>query len=690
MTALASVMPREEEPPTAVQPWTRNISSPWHPSQGLQGEHLCVWASHGKYLKQATGQWTWQRPALFCTTEDLLTPSFVYPFLIPMLEKAGAVVWTPRERDRQTCMMVAEAPTSETNQAYFWHFTVPTPGNYAVYASYPSTPTAVPDAVYSIRHGGERTRIAVNQRMGGDAWTYLGTYFFDGTARIDLSKDTRYRGQVAAGRIRIGGGTSNESGIPHYLEAARYYTARDGAPDSLYNTENGQDDYKDDLRCRSNMLNWLREERGVPFTLSLAVHTDAGYRTDSIPYASLAICTTQDADGAEYYPDSLPRKTSYDYCETLLNTIDRDLADLHWQQRELRDRNYAETRMPHIPSAIIEMLSHQNFLDARLAHDPVFKFRMARAIYKATLRYIAKLKGIREPVIQPLPVKNFVAMADPERTEASLSWEETTDSLEESAEPTHYIIYTRVDDSDYDNGQITHRKHFRQHLLPGHRYSFRVTAVNAGGESFPSNELCVYLPICNSYRDMGNTLLVDAFTRQSGPAYIHTADSIGFLLNEDIGVPYGTTLEYCGAQIDFNPAHIGREGPGALGYSSEELAGKPVVGNHFNIASTRAQQLLVTDSLQIISSASMGAINEDFNFPTRRMIHNLATPHIYWLAGQQRRAPQNMADYPVWPEKARPYIEECIKKGTLLTVEGTFVSPNKLSSEERIWWEKLF
>ena len=31
----------------------------------------------------------------FCTTEDLFTQSFVIPYIIPMLENAGAIVYTP-------------------------------------------------------------------------------------------------------------------------------------------------------------------------------------------------------------------------------------------------------------------------------------------------------------------------------------------------------------------------------------------------------------------------------------------------------------------------------------------------------------------------------------------------------------------------------------------------------------------
>ena len=45
--------------------------------------------------KKDKGCWEWQRPRLFCTTEDLFTQSFVIPYIIPMLENAGAIVYTP-------------------------------------------------------------------------------------------------------------------------------------------------------------------------------------------------------------------------------------------------------------------------------------------------------------------------------------------------------------------------------------------------------------------------------------------------------------------------------------------------------------------------------------------------------------------------------------------------------------------
>ena len=74
------------------EPWVKNISTPLKVTHGLQGRHLSLWASHGRFYDQKKGCWRWQRPKLFGTTEDLFTQTIVVPYLIPMLEKAGAVV----------------------------------------------------------------------------------------------------------------------------------------------------------------------------------------------------------------------------------------------------------------------------------------------------------------------------------------------------------------------------------------------------------------------------------------------------------------------------------------------------------------------------------------------------------------------------------------------------------------------
>lgn len=92
-------------------PWVKKISRPNEISRGLQDRHIALWQSHGIYYKNDKGEWGWQRPRLFCTTEDMFTQSFILPYVIPMLENAGAIVYTPRERDTQKNEIIVDNDT---------------------------------------------------------------------------------------------------------------------------------------------------------------------------------------------------------------------------------------------------------------------------------------------------------------------------------------------------------------------------------------------------------------------------------------------------------------------------------------------------------------------------------------------------------------------------------------------------
>ena len=92
-------------------PWVKNTSRPNEISRGLQDRHIAIWQSHGNYFKNDKNEWGWQRPRLFCTTEDMFTQSFVLPYVIPMLENAGAIVYTPRERDTQKNEIIVDNDT---------------------------------------------------------------------------------------------------------------------------------------------------------------------------------------------------------------------------------------------------------------------------------------------------------------------------------------------------------------------------------------------------------------------------------------------------------------------------------------------------------------------------------------------------------------------------------------------------
>ena len=61
-----------------------------HYKRGLDGNIVAMWPSHGWYFEPKLNRWEWQRARLMQTVEDMYTHSYVLPFLIPMLENAGA------------------------------------------------------------------------------------------------------------------------------------------------------------------------------------------------------------------------------------------------------------------------------------------------------------------------------------------------------------------------------------------------------------------------------------------------------------------------------------------------------------------------------------------------------------------------------------------------------------------------
>ena len=92
----------------------------------------------------------------------------------------------------------------------------------------------------------------------------------------------------------------------------------------------------------------------------------------------------------------------------VLTGLQRDISagfGIQWPRRSLWNRNYSETRLPAVPSMILELLSHQNFADLKLGHDPRFKFTVGRSVYKSVLKYLSTcMNGLCSPT---LPVSNF-------------------------------------------------------------------------------------------------------------------------------------------------------------------------------------------------------------------------------------------------------------------------------------------
>ncbi|MBE6295014.1 MAG: xanthan lyase [Bacteroidales bacterium] len=717
------------------EPWVRNVSRPYEIGAGLQGRHLALWQSHGRVFSTDKGVWQWQRPSLFCTVEDLFTQSIVVPLLMPMLENAGAVVYTPRERDWQPECVIVDNDASRGESRYSeedaralkwreynvgyadakevyrdgdnpfamgtsrfvtstqdkknraeaaWHPGITKDGEYAVYVSYCSFENSVPDALYKVFHSGGSTEFRVNQLMGGGTWVYLGRFHFkagDDTQCVVLCNESAHKGVVSADAVRFGGGMGVvargeeglTSGLPRYLEAARYNLQTGGFPKEVYSAYEGKNDYRDDILCRGHAVNYLTggspfnpDTTGlkVPLELSFGFHSDAGYDAEDNVIGSLGVVTTR--FNGDTLGNGHPRAISRDAVSFLLNSVQEDISaryGFHWPVRGILDRNYGETRVPYIPSVIFESLSHQNYIDMAYGHNPDFKFTMARAVYKSLLKHLCFVNG-QEFVVQPLPVSHFSMSLSEDAKEVTLRWRPVNDPQEPTAKPKRYVVYTRKGDGGFDNGVVADKNSIVLPVEKGVLYGFKVTALNDGGESLSSEVLSMYV----SKNEKGRVLVVNGFHRLSGPEAMSTPQTAGFDMEYDPGVPYMYSPEYCGVQLDHSRAGIGFED--GLGLSDDRYEGLLVAGNTFDYPRVHGVSLAAND-FSFVSCSSEAVMSGDVKLGDYKVVDIILGVE---KQGEQGSYLGYNRPYKTFPKELQDKVRAFCKAGGNLFVSGAFIA----------------
>ncbi|MBR5684548.1 MAG: N-acetylmuramoyl-L-alanine amidase [Muribaculaceae bacterium] len=235
-----------------------------HYKHGLDGNIVAMWPSHGWYFEPKLNRWEWQRARLMQTVEDMYTHSYVLPFLIPMLENAGAYVWNARERDTHNFGVVVDNDGGEAQQGYSehngkqkweagkesgfaylrpqykdfenpftegsyrmvkaekdkkklstasWDVDMPEAGEFAVYISYKSLPGSAHDVTYTVNSLAGERQFRVDQTMAGGVWVYLGTFPLAkglNKAVVEVSNLSEDKNAViTADAIKVGGGKGN-------------------------------------------------------------------------------------------------------------------------------------------------------------------------------------------------------------------------------------------------------------------------------------------------------------------------------------------------------------------------------------------------------------------------------------------------------------------------------------------------
>ena len=388
------------------------------------------------------------------------------------------------------------------------------------------------------------------------------------------------------------------SGLPRWAEGARYWLQNKGVDSTIWNLYDGNE-YKDDMKCRPLWVN----EHEAPIDLCLAFHTDGqDSGDDSTIIGTLVIYTAKDDDGNRVLRDGRNReKTNRNFADHIQTQVTNDLRHLapEWTRRQLKEANYCESRVPVVPSIILELLSHKNMADMRYGLDPKFRFAAARAVYKGILRY---LNG-KSAVVQPLPVEQLAI-----DTKGLLRWEPKEDPLEPEAKASYYMVYIQQNNGEWDVQQVNKGCQLQTTLTPGVRYNYYVVAGNDGGLSFPSPMVSAYLT-----GEAGpKVLIVDAFNDVYGVEWF--ADSLyAGIVPGSYACEDGFSCAYIGAQWDFRRTNewINDDNCG-WGSCYRDHAGQMTVGNTHNWSTVHGSVLQSLKISYVSATEGMARIDTSY------------------------------------------------------------------------------
>ncbi|MDE5870204.1 MAG: fibronectin type III domain-containing protein, partial [Muribaculaceae bacterium] len=349
-----------------------------------------------------------------------------------------------------------------------------------------------------------------------------------------------------------------------------------------------------------------------------------------------------------------------------------------WTRRSMWYKSYLDARFPEVPATLIELMSHQNFADMMYGLDPNFRFTVGRSIYKGMARFLAERKG-REVVIQPLAVKDFYIKKQSSNT-YRLSWEPTPDPLEKTAMPDKYVIMERNEgDLGFHKIAETSSTHYDVKVTDNQIHSFKIIAANAGGLSFPSEVLA----LCEGSNNAKPVLVVNGFTRLSGPAQVRDSKNAGFKADEEFGVPYIKDISFTGNQTEFN-----RNAGNRHGASGNSYATKVIAGNTFDYAATHGDA---------IAETGYGFVSASASAVEKGKVKLTDYSNVDLILGKQKTTVvgngKSGINYRAFPPELQKAIKSFLDKGGNLIISGQYVVSDlfdkRSNREDREFAEKV-
>jgi hypothetical protein len=202
-------------------------------------------------------------------------------------------------------------------------------------------------------------------------------------------------------------------------------------------------------------------------------------------------------------------------------------------------------------------------------------------------------------------------------------------------------------------------------------YSFKVAAVNDGGQSLSSEELSLYI----AAESKGTALVVNGFHRLSGPETVNTPAMAGFDMESDPGVPYMRMPVYCGPQLDFSRANIGYEN--GMGLSGNNYEGMLIAGNTYNYPSVHGKAL-ASNGISFVSCSSDAVMSGDVDLSAYRVVDLILGVEKQggngsFLNGYDR-------PYKCFPEELQAKIGAYCAAGGNLFVSGAFIASDMVKN----------
>lgn len=583
--------PREEAAGVTRQTGQPPAQGQGQPAGYLAGKSIFVNPGHGWYYNAGSEAWTTQRGNLYSMIEDHSNAEAVDTYLIHYLWNAGAGVYSCRERDLNGNSVIVDnedagfvstgswvldtgsgyagsslravASVAETASATFTP-EIPADGQYHVSFWYDGGAVNADGVKITIRHAGGETVWTQNQKLDGYTWKYVGRYYFHagsspsaGSVTIsNSSADTGF--DVVADAVRFGGGTGAEipfgepsgSGMPRWEEAGPYHASYMGCPSASCGSST--------VLAMPQYAKW--ESEAWEDSIYVSWHSNASSGsvrgTSSFAYAS---------GGWDMPFDGVPGGLELrDFVhDELINDL-RLAREPAWRDVGLHTSWFGEINPAYndeMPGALFEMAFHDNPDDVAHLKDPTFRQTAARAVYQGIVRYFADRDGDPAYTLLPEPPVNLRVTNDGSGA-VTVAWEappyDSGDGLLGHA-ATGYRVYRSLDGFGFGDGVElaggATTSWVDSTVTATATYYYRVTATNAGGESFPTETLAVRvspgaasLLVVAGFDRLDHFLSVVAIDPQSGLS-VHRGD-VERMNSYRYAVTYGRSIDAYGVAFD--------------------------------------------------------------------------------------------------------------------------------------------